>query len=165
MTRVIDLLYMMLPIYAANMAPPFVKYWRGWNRPISERWLGSHKTVLGFFLGIAAAILTALLQSRIHWQGNLVSYEQWFLLGLSSGCGAMVGDSLKSYLKRRLQIAPGQSWIPADQLDFVIGGLLVLSFWVHLDWLDVITILTVSFVGDIMINHLSFYFGIRNTRW
>lgn len=165
MIRVLELLYMMLPIYVANMAPPFVKYWRWWNRPISMRWLGSHKTVVGFFLGIAAAILTALVQSRIHWQGDLVSYEQWFRLGLASGCGAMIGDSLKSYVKRRLNIAPGQSWIPADQLDFVLGGLLALSFWVRLGWLDVIMILTVSFVGDILINHLSFQLGIRNTRW
>jgi CDP-2,3-bis-(O-geranylgeranyl)-sn-glycerol synthase len=165
MNRIVELLYMMLPIYFANMAPPFVRYWRWWNRPISKRRLGSHKTVLGFFLGIAAAILTAFLQSRIHWHGNLVSYEQWFLLGLSSGCGAMIGDSLKSYFKRRLQIAPGQSWIPADQLDFILGGLLSLSFWVRLGWLDVIIILTVSFVGDILINHLSFQLGIRNTRW
>jgi len=165
MIRIVELLYMMLPIYVANMAPPFVKYWRWWNPPINKRWLGSHKTVLGFFLGIAAAILTALLQSRIHWQGDLMSYEHWFLIGLASGCGAMTGDSLKSYLKRRLQIAPGQSWIPADQLDFILGGLLALSFWVHLGWLDFIIILTVSFVGDIMINHLSFHLGIRNTRW
>ena len=165
MIRIIELLYMMLPIYVANMAPPFVKYWRWWNRPISKRWLGSHKTVLGFFLGIAAAILTALLQSRIHWQSDLVNYEQWFKLGLACGCGAMIGDSLKSYLKRQLKIVPGQSWIPADQLDFVLGGLLALSFWVHLDWLDVIMILIVSFVGDIIINQLSFQLGIRNTRW
>jgi len=121
--------------------------------------------VLGFFLGIAAAILTALLQSRIHWQSDLVNYEQWFKLGLACGCGAMIGDSLKSYLKRQLKIVPGQSWIPADQLDFVLGGLLALSFWVHLDWLDVIMILIVSFVGDIIINQLSFQLGIRNTRW
>ena len=104
MIRLIELLYMMLPIYVANMAPPFVKYWRWWNRPISKRWLGSHKTVLGFFLGIAAAILTTLLQSRIHWQGDLVCYKRWFLLGLACGCCAMIGDSLKSYLKRTLNL-------------------------------------------------------------
>jgi CDP-2,3-bis-(O-geranylgeranyl)-sn-glycerol synthase len=165
MIRIIELLYMMLPIYFANMAPPFVKYWHGWNWPINERWLGSHKTVFGFILGIAAGTLTALIQSKIHWQGNLMNYDNWFLLGFACGCGAMIGDSIKSFFKRRLQIAPGQSWIPADQLDFVIGGLLVVSFWARLNWFDVITILTISFIGDIVINHLSYYFGIRSTRW
>lgn len=165
MFRIVELVYLMLPIYLANMAPPFVKYWRGWNRPINERWLGSHKTVLGFTFGIAAAILTTLIQSGIRWRGDLVNYEQWFLLGLTCGCGAMVGDSLKSYFKRRLQIASGRSWIPADQLDFVLGGLLVLSFWVRLSWLDVIAVLALSFVGDIIVNHLSFQLGVRDTRW
>lgn len=165
MNRVFELIYLMLPIYVANMAPPFVKYWHGWNRPISARLLGNHKTVVGFFLGIAAAILTTLVQSRIHWQSDLVNYEQWFLLGLSCGCGAMIGDSVKSYFKRQLRIASGRSWVPADQLDFVLGGLLALSFWARLGWLDVITILTLSFVGDIIVNHLSFQLGIRDTRW
>jgi CDP-2,3-bis-(O-geranylgeranyl)-sn-glycerol synthase len=164
MTRIIELLYMMLPIYFANMAPPFVKYWHWWNRPISKRWLGGHKTVLGFFFGVASAILIAFFQSRIHWQGDLVSYEQWFLLGLACGCGAMIGDSLKSYFKRRLNISPGQSWIPADQLDFVFGGLLALFFWARLSWIDIIMILSISFIGDILINQLSFQLGIRNTR-
>jgi CDP-2,3-bis-(O-geranylgeranyl)-sn-glycerol synthase len=29
------LLYVMAPAYTANMAPPLVKFWHGWNRPIS----------------------------------------------------------------------------------------------------------------------------------
>lgn len=155
----------MLPIYSANMAPPFVRYWRGWNRPINRRWLGSHKTVVGFSLGISTAILTTFIQSRIHWQGELVSYDKWFWLGLAGGCGAMGGDSLKSFFKRRLQIVSGESWIPADQLDFVLGGLLVLSFWVRLGWLDVLAILILSFVGDIIVKFVSFQLGIRDTRW
>lgn len=64
MIRIVQLVYLTLPVYVGNMAPPFVKYWRWWNRPISERWLGSHKTVLGFALGIAAAILTTLATFR-----------------------------------------------------------------------------------------------------
>ncbi|KZC21077.1 MULTISPECIES: hypothetical protein [Rhodanobacter] len=47
-TRLLQLAYFMLPAYCTNMAPPFTRYWRGWNRPIHERLLGSHKTVLGY---------------------------------------------------------------------------------------------------------------------
>ncbi|WP_027484935.1 hypothetical protein [Rhodanobacter sp. OR87] len=47
-TRLLQLAYFMLLAYCTNMAPPFTRYWRGWNRPIHERLLGSHKTVLGF---------------------------------------------------------------------------------------------------------------------
>jgi CDP-2,3-bis-(O-geranylgeranyl)-sn-glycerol synthase len=165
MLRFVQLIYLMLPVYVANMAPPFVKYWPGWNRPISRRWLGDHKTVMGFLVGVAAATAIAFVQSLIGWGESLVRYDQWLLLGLACGVGALGGDALKSLLKRRCGIPPGEPWIPADQLDFVIGGLALLSFFVALRPLDVAFILAVSFVGDIGINHLSFRMGVRDTKW
>ena len=163
--RLAQLAYLMLPVYVANMAPPFSRYWSGWNRPISRRWLGEHKTVVGFALGLVAAVMTAFIQSRVHWEGGMLPYDQWLLLGFATGLGAMGGDSLKSFFKRRLGIGPGRPWIPADQLDFIIGGLLMLSFWVNLSWTDAVYILVVSFAGDILVNHISFRLGIRDTRW
>jgi CDP-2,3-bis-(O-geranylgeranyl)-sn-glycerol synthase len=64
---VLELVYTMRPAYFANMAAPFAKFWAGWNRPISRRWLGDHKTVIGFLLGVVAAVLTAYLQSLASW--------------------------------------------------------------------------------------------------
>jgi len=52
--ELVALVYVMAPAYAANMAAAFAKFWPGWNRPISRRWLGDHKTVAGFLLGVAA---------------------------------------------------------------------------------------------------------------
>lgn len=163
--RLAQLIYLMLPVYAANMAPPFAKYWPGWNRPISQRWLGNHKTVMGIVFALGAATATTFAQSLVHWHGNLVEYGQWPLLGAACGLGAMIGDSTKSFFKRRLGIAPGQPWVPADQLDFIVGGLLALGWWAALSWTDVLWILVLSFVGDIVVNHLSFRLGIRDTRW
>jgi CDP-2,3-bis-(O-geranylgeranyl)-sn-glycerol synthase len=160
-----QLLYLMLPIYFANMAPPFVRYWRGWNRAISQRQLGSHKTVVGFSLGVVTAVAVVFAQSRIGWDGSLVDYDQWLALGVATGTGAMLGDSAKSLFKRRLKIAPGKPWIPFDQLDFVAGGLLALTPWIRLNILDVAAILALSFLGDICVNHVSFYSGIRDTKW
>jgi CDP-2,3-bis-(O-geranylgeranyl)-sn-glycerol synthase len=65
----------MAPAYVANMAPPFIRYWTGWNRPISARWFGDHKTVMGFAAGVLAAVLMAFLQSRMAWTGSLTSYD------------------------------------------------------------------------------------------
>ena len=165
MSRIVQLAYLMLPIYLANMAAPFARHWRGWNYPISRRWLGSHKTVVGFALGVATAVVVTFVQSRVRWSGSLISYEQWLLLGLSCGIGALGGDSIKSLIKRRLGIPPGQSWIPADQLDFIVGGLLILSFWARLSWLDVVSILALSFVGDVIVNQVAYYLRIRDTKW
>ncbi|MBK4735125.1 CDP-archaeol synthase [Noviherbaspirillum pedocola] len=163
--RAAQLLYLMLPIYAANMAPPFTRYWRGPNPPISLRYLGSHKTVLGFLAGIVVALLVAWLQHLVDWRDALIRGPDWFATGLAAGFGAMAGDSIKSLVKRRLRIAPGQRWIPADQLDFIVGGLLALLPWVRLGAWDIAGILAFSFIGDIAVNQLSYRLGIRDTKW
>jgi CDP-2,3-bis-(O-geranylgeranyl)-sn-glycerol synthase len=165
MMRLTQLLYLMLPVYLANMTPPFVKYWGGWNPPISARLLGSHKTVVGFAAGVAVAVVVTFIQSRLRWDGSLLSPGDWLAAGSAAGFGAMAGDSVKSFFKRRLRIAPGQRWMPFDQLDFIAGGLLALSFFVRLDWLDIALICAISFVGGLLVNQLSFYLGIKETRW
>jgi CDP-2,3-bis-(O-geranylgeranyl)-sn-glycerol synthase len=165
MFRIAQLAYLMLPVYLANMAAPFARHWSGWNRPISRRWLGAHKTVVGFGLGVATAVAVAFVQYRVRWSGSVISYDHWLVLGLGCGIGALGGDSIKSFIKRQLGITPGQPWIPADQLDFIVGGLAVLSFWARLSWLDVLSILSLSFVGDVVVNHVAYYLRIRDTKW
>jgi len=164
-SRLFELFYLMLPAYLANMAPPFVKYWNGWNRPINRAWLGEHKTVIGFTLGVLVAVLATYIQSRIAWPRTLFSTSDWLAVGLAQGFGAMGGDVLKSFFKRRRGISPGRSWIPADQLDFPIGALLLLCPWIRLTWLDVIAILVLTFAGGVVVNHVAFRLGIRDTKW
>jgi CDP-2,3-bis-(O-geranylgeranyl)-sn-glycerol synthase len=163
--RVLQLVYLMLPAYAANMTPPFLRYWKGWNPPIARRLLGDHKTVLGFASGIGSAVLAAFVQSRIAWEGSLVHSDQWLALGLRFGIGAMTGDSAKSFVKRRVGIAPGEPWIPFDQLDFVIGALVLTWSRAPLSWLDGVLILLVSAGGHILVTHLGFWLRIRDTKW
>lgn len=163
--RLAQLLYLMAPAYLANMAPPFVRYWRGWNPPICERWLGGHKTVLGAAAGLLAALAAALVQARIAWQESLVPSERWLLVGTLLGLGALGGDALKSFVKRRLGIAPGQPWIPFDQLDFVLGALLLIAPWADLGWTDAAVVVAVSFVGDLVVNRIAFWLAIRESPW
>ena len=165
MLRVAQLVYLMLPVYLANMAPPFTRFWPWWNPPISRRWLGDHKTLLGFGLGIVVAVLTTFVQARLDWAGSLVPYSEWPLLGMAFGIGAMGGDSAKSFVKRKMGIAPGESWIPVDQLDFVVGALLIVWPWASITWSDVGVILVLSFLGDVAVNHAAYWMGVRDTRW
>jgi CDP-2,3-bis-(O-geranylgeranyl)-sn-glycerol synthase len=155
----------MAPAYIANMAPPFVRYWSGWNRPISQRWLGSHKTVMGFGIGVLAAVAVTFVQSRVAWEGSLVAADDWAALGLRFGVGAMAGDSAKSFVKRRVGIAPGKPWVPWDQLDFVLGALIFTWGCVPLSWPDLATILLLSTGGHILINRLGYWIGIRDVKW
>ncbi len=165
LSRVTQLLYFIAPAYIANMAPPFVRYWNGWNRPISQRWLGNHKTVMGFGIGVLAAVVVTFVQSRVAWEEALVTYDHWAALGLRFGVGAMAGDSAKSFVKRRAGIAPGKPWIPWDQLDFVLGALIFTWGCAALSWPDLATILVLTTGGHILINHLGYWIGIRGVKW
>lgn len=161
--RLVQLVYFMLPAYAANMTPPFVRYWKSWNPPIARRWFGAHKTVLGFASGVCAAIVVAWLQSLIAWDESLVVADGW--LGLRFGIGAMAGDSAKSFLKRRLGIPPGERWIPFDQLDFVVGALVLTWSRASLTWIDVGAIVVLTAAGQILVDHLGYWLHIRDTKW
>src|SRR5438034_11556900 len=125
----------------------------------------SSDLVLGFVLGVVAATLTTLVQWLVAWTGSIVTYEDWPLLGVLFGAGAMAGDSAKSFFKRRLGVEPGRPWIPFDQLDFVLGALVLVVARVALAWADVVTILLLSFCGHILVNHLGYWLGVRDTRW
>jgi CDP-2,3-bis-(O-geranylgeranyl)-sn-glycerol synthase len=79
----LELVYLLLPAYCANMAPPFVKYWRGWNRPIHRAWLGDHKTFIGFAFGTVMAVLSAYTQSRFEIGISLLwRPDAWLAVGI-----------------------------------------------------------------------------------
>jgi CDP-2,3-bis-(O-geranylgeranyl)-sn-glycerol synthase len=52
-----------------------------------------------------------------------------------------------------------------DQLDFVLGALILTLPWVYLRWSGVATILIASFLGDLVVDQLAFWMGIRSTPW
>ena len=163
--RVLQVLYFMAPAYVANMAPPFVRYWKGWNRPISERWLGSHKTVAGFVAGVLSAVVVCWVQSRLAWSGAIAVHAGWLDLGVRMGAGAMTGDCVKSFFKRRRGVPPGGTWVPFDQLDFVVGALAFAWPRAALGWPDVALALALGFVGHILVNRLGYWLGVRDTTW
>ncbi|MBI4449250.1 CDP-archaeol synthase [Candidatus Woesearchaeota archaeon] len=131
-------IYLYWPGAMANMAPVILKPVFPWlDMPVDaglrfrgRRLLGNHKTIRGFVLGISLAIITVYLQRIGPAQWQLVSYELWWLIGLSLGLGALGGDAIKSFFKRQTGIPPGKNWFPFDQLDCVIGSILALS-WLY----------------------------------
>jgi len=155
----------MAPAYVANASAPLVRYWTGWNRPISRRWLGSHKTVVGCAAGVSGALVTSLIQHALARDVGLVNDTHWAVTGLRFGVGAMGGDAVKSFFKRRLGVAPGQPWIPFDQLDFVVGALILVAPWDSLTTSDLALLLGLTFVGHVVVNHAAYALGVRDVKW
>jgi CDP-2,3-bis-(O-geranylgeranyl)-sn-glycerol synthase len=169
--------YIMLPAYFANMAPVIVKkigfldYPVDFNKKfIDQPIFGKHKTFRGFFFGILFALLIAFGQyllsgAEFFMNISILDYSQWALIGLVMGLGALIGDVVKSFFKRRADIEPGHRFIPFDQTDFVIGALAFTMIFFELSWQVFVTALVLSFILHIIVNHIAFWLKIRNEAW
>ncbi len=170
-------LYLMLPAYFANMAPVIVKkinflaYPVDFNKRLNNKpILGSHKTFRGFFFGIIFAVIIAYLQHIFYPLPAIRTisfhdYDNWLAFGFLMGAGALVGDSIKSFFKRKDDIAPGNMFFPFDQVDFVIGGLIFIMPLFSLTIGIFFTSIAVSLVLHVLVNHIAFYLKIRNEKW
>jgi len=119
-------LYIILPIYCANGAPVIF----GGGRPIDlgrnfvdgERLLGDHKTFRGFICGlIVGTIVGALLTYALS--------ENLLPIAIEASLGALLGDMAGAFVKRRLRIKPGGPLPIVDQLDFVLGAIVLVSLF------------------------------------
>ena len=169
--------YLMLPAYFANMAPVIFKKIRLFDFPLdfnkkikNKPILGKHKTFRGLIFGVAFAVGIAYLQFLLYGieffrSISFLDYNSWLLLGFLIGFGALIGDSAKSFFKRRLGIKPGARFIPFDQIDFVFGALLFVSPFFAVSLEIFFASLILSFILHIIINHIAFYTGIRQEKW
>ena len=169
--------YLSLPVYFANMAPVLTRKKGKEYAPLDfgltfreKRVFGKNKTIRGFLIGIAFAIAVAFLQYIFQTLGwfstvRVLNYNNWLALGLLMGFGAMAGDSLKSFFKRQLDYKPGQSFFPFDQIDFIIGGLLMAMIIEKLPLNLMITAIVLAPALHIVTNHIGYYIRIRDEKW
>ena len=85
--------------------------------------------------------------------------------------GALCGDLVKSFIKRRLGKERGERWGIADQYDLVAGAFL-LSALFNLDWLmSAITPLTLLLILILtpllhhIMNSIGYLIGIKDVPW
>lgn len=170
---IISALYFFLPAYFANMCPVIAGKLRlPLGHPISERLLGSHKTWRGFYAGYLGALTILAVQFLI--QENqllgayiLLDYQNINLFGYAFlfGIGAITGDGLKSFFKRRIGIKPGAPWFPFDQLDFVVVALLFLWPFFTLPWQHILALLIATPILHLLVNILAYKLKFKKVWW
>lgn len=144
-----------LPMGVANMAPVFIKgkmpidFGKEWS---GKRILGKGKTWEGLVGGVAIGTLVGLLLG--NWQ-----------LGFMVSFGALLGDMIKSFAKRRVGIESGQSWWGFDQTDYVIGGILLGSL-VRTPTLWLIVLLFVILVpAHPLVNYIGYLLKVKKNKF
>lgn len=169
----------MLPAYIPNNAAVLA----GGGRPIDggrtlsdgKRVLGDGKTWRGTAVGTAAGLLVALLlnglrPAAVDASGLAVpGFPPLAALGLAFG--AMLGDILASFLKRRSGRERGAVFPGVDQLDFVVVSL-ALTFLLAADWflatftLPVIAVVVVlTPLLHVSTNGIAYALGLKDEPW
>ena len=177
---IITAFYFALPAYFANMAPVFLAK-LGWlkflDRPIDgglklagSELFGRHKTWRGLFAGIIFGIAVAgcqrLLFGLPYFAGiSLWDYSRWLEFGLLAGLGALLGDLIKSFFKRRVGIKSGGVWPIFDQLDFIAGFFLFASLIYFPGWNIVAIVAIMTLLLHPLTNIIGYLLGLKKVWW
>ncbi|MBM3309808.1 MAG: CDP-2,3-bis-(O-geranylgeranyl)-sn-glycerol synthase, partial [Candidatus Altiarchaeales archaeon] len=164
---ILESLWFILPAYMANSIAndvAHIRYLEKFSYPMDFglKWrglriFGPNKTWRGLFFGVLAALLTGFLQQKYHLQaaaffsgqldlsGTLSLPEMSVKLAFLLGFGAMLGDAVKSFFKRRMGIESGQPAPLLDQLDYIFGAFFFawLTVPINLDYFAIVVIITV----------------------
>lgn len=149
------------PSYVANAAPLLFGGGRTLDggRKLSDGQpiFGSHKTVRGVVAGILAGSVIGLAESLVD--------PRLALAGFMIALGAVLGDLLGAFIKRRLSVEPGRAFPILDQLDFVIGSLLLGYAFFPIGFLSVILFVIVTPPIHLATNYGAYLLGIKKTHW
>jgi CDP-2,3-bis-(O-geranylgeranyl)-sn-glycerol synthase len=96
---------------------------------------------------------------------SLYSNTDVVLLGMLFGAGALLGDATKSYFKRRRQIPSGEKWWPFDQIDFILGSTIFVSFAFWPGWKVLIAALILTMFLHPAINKIGYRLGLKKVPW
>ncbi|BAI62667.1 conserved hypothetical protein [Methanocella paludicola SANAE] len=177
-------MWLMMPAYIANPAAALL----GGGRPIdmgkyftdNKRILGDGKTIRGFILGSLCGAIVGLLQIWIapyiapylaaYVSADMLMHASYMAL-FTMPVGALLGDMVKSFFKRRLGFEQGAMMPIADQLDFVAGAwaltLLLDTSWFFSNFTlaIVVTVLIITPLLHLATNIIGFKIGKKNVPW
>jgi CDP-2,3-bis-(O-geranylgeranyl)-sn-glycerol synthase len=182
LTVIIQALFYFLPAYAANAAPVLLERFRIWeflkvpvdlNLKLGNQSLfGASKTYRGIIGGILAGVAMVFLQSVVHmlWPQReylyLIPYPPVSILwlGFLMGLGEGLGDLLKSFVKRRLNLKSGAASFPLDQTSFL--GALLLSFFFYVPPQGhLLAIILISPLIPVIANLIAYKAGWKKVWW
>lgn len=138
-----------------------------------NRWIGDGVTWRGLIGGTIIGIITGAVQGYFGPQiiaefGDYIitpiitNIPEGILIGFLLGFGALLGDAIGSFLKRRLGIGRGKPAPILDQLDFLIVALILVSFVVKLNWLFVVIAIVMTLVIHLIANTGAYLLGMKD---
>ena len=164
-----------LPAYVANATACIF----GGGKPVDlgryfidgRRLLGDGVTYRGFFFGLLFGCVTATFQGILLNLNTLGTPEfqydllKWIYIGFLLSLGALFGDMVGSFIKRRLGIERGKPAPLLDQLDFVVFAIIFAYPFAPLPLDMIVTILIITPVIHLSGNIVAYLLGIKSIWW
>ncbi|ADM27945.1 protein of unknown function DUF46 [Ignisphaera aggregans DSM 17230] len=171
--NLIHIIWIIIPAYIANGTPVVVsKLLSSRNiarHPIDfgktfidgRRVLGDSKSWEGLISGIIAGLVTSLIQYLI--EGNPIAIVRGFILSI----GAMAGDIIGAFIKRRIGLKPGEPLPIVDQLMFIIIALSLAIIFklIRITLTQFIFVLLLTFLLHIATNYIAYKLNLKDVPW
>lgn len=175
---VVGALWAMVPAYIPNNAAVLA----GGGRPIDggrtmggRRLLGDGKTwrgtVFGTLAGVAIASLLNIVRPAAESSFGFALPEFPLVAAFALALGAMLGDIAASFLKRRSGRERGAAFPVLDQLDFVVGALL-LALVVDPNWFletftltRIVVVVVMTPLLHVSTNGIAYALGLKAEPW
>jgi len=155
----------MAPVFFKNKLLSLDKPLDKGRRLRGKEILGPHKTIRGIIASLLVGTITFYFQQVINIDSMIIYSEYNLLFGFLLSSGAIFGDLVKSFFKRRMNIPAGTPMYLADQLDAVIGAMLFTSWIMDYSLAQVGLIIALTLIIKIIANHIGFYLKIREVKW
>ena len=177
---VLGAVYFMLPAYVSNLSglafgggPPLDggKNYKDGRRIIGNgvTWKGfQNGTIIGTCVGVVLGIIGTFYGDLSVLTGGIIDLHVYgsvfsgLILGFLMAFGALFGDLVGSFLKRRIGLQSGEPAPFMDQLDFVIGALVLSLLVVRISWSFFIIIVLLSLVLHLGANTVAYLLGIKD---
>lgn len=161
---IVDTVLVYLPAMISNATPTFIRK----GTPLDKgkvfidgrRILGDGKTIEGLIVGLYFGFVVSFSYTIVF--GHYVLALQL----LASSLGALLGDIIGSFIKRRIGIPRGGRALILDQLDFYLGAnalLLITGFKINV-WVFLVGAVIVL-VLHVITNRIAYMLGLKNVPW
>jgi CDP-2,3-bis-(O-geranylgeranyl)-sn-glycerol synthase len=170
---ILRLLWLILPAYVANGTPvvaaKIITVLNLERHPIDfnkyffdrKRIFGDNKSWEGFLTGLALGIVTGFIQYYI------IEDDIYIYRGIVLSFGALTGDLIGAFIKRRLGIKPGKPLPVLDQILFIV---IAITFTQALNYLiisfvEFVYIIITTFILHITTNFIAYLLKLKDVPW
>ena len=164
---IMRLFFYLMPMYVANASAMLFggkKRLDMGRQFMGQPLFGKGKTIEGTVNGIALGIIATFILNYF-FSAYISLGVEYLMLGTLLSVGAIIGDIIATFIKRRIGMEAGAEFFPLDQLDFIFGGIVFGSFLFVPSLVEIGLIILITLFIHKAANFLAFKIRMKKVPW